>query len=211
MLNIPSPNVTSNMNCQNMSPHALNKYAYAYSEYIFFPTIRHIAVKKKLIIAYEKNAKSSCHRNNTVTTAAIRWSVILRKSSRKVCSLQKKKIMSAAEVRYFVGAFVRFLHGQIAERQPSDPDDTVESLEVAVQCLETAFQLSAKKKSTNANDEWDEQHPLAGVDAFQLFRHSYDAGDISAERKLEAEQLKNDGNGLMKDEKYVEALRAYSR
>lgn len=125
--------------------------------------------------------------------------------------------MSNAEVRYFVGAFVRFLHEQIAERQPADPDDTVESLEVAVQCLETAFQLPAKagKKVTDGDDEsheeWDEQHPLASVDAFQLFRHSYDAGDISAERKIEAEQLKNDGNGLMKDEKYVEALRAYSR
>lgn len=126
--------------------------------------------------------------------------------------------MSNAEVRYFVGAFVRFLHDQIAERQPADPDDTVESLEVAVQCLETAFLLPAKtgNRPTSGDgetteEEWDEQHPLASVDAFRLFCHSYDAGDISAERKLEAEQLKNDGNGLMKDEKYVEALRAYSR
>lgn len=121
--------------------------------------------------------------------------------------------MSTAEVRYFVGAFVRFLHDQIAERQPADPDDTVESLEVAVQCLETAFQLPTTKKTTEGEShaEWDVQHPLASVDAFQLFRHSYDAGDISEERKIEAEQLKNDGNGLMKDEKYVEAMRAYSR
>lgn len=122
--------------------------------------------------------------------------------------------MSNAEVRYFVGAFVRFLHEQIAERQPTDPDDTVESLEVAVQCLETAFQLpgkAVKKTAGESHEEWDDAHPLASVDAFQLFRHSYDAGDISEERKIEAELLKNDGNGLMKDEKYVEALRAYSR
>lgn len=54
----------------------------------------------------------------------------------------------------------------------------------------------------------DDNSPLNDVDVFELFT---DQITISPERKEEAEQLKNEGNRLMKEEKYQEALTTYSR
>jgi small glutamine-rich tetratricopeptide repeat-containing protein alpha len=44
---------------------------------------------------------------------------------------------------------------------------------------------------------------------FDLFVNTYVT--VNPERKAEAEELKNDGNRLMKEEKYQEALNAYGR
>lgn len=54
----------------------------------------------------------------------------------------------------------------------------------------------------------DDNGPLSDVDVFELFTEQI---TISPERKEEAEQLKNEGNRLMKEEKYQEALTTYSR
>jgi small glutamine-rich tetratricopeptide repeat-containing protein alpha len=72
-------------------------------------------------------------------------------------------------------------------------------LEVAVQCLESCFDLA---------DE-DVANPLNNLDLYELFSSTYI--QVNPERKAEAEQLKNDGNRLMKEEKYQEALNAYGR
>lgn len=55
----------------------------------------------------------------------------------------------------------------------------------------------------------DAANPLNNIDLFELFLSSYI--NVSPERKAEAEELKNEGNKLMKEEKYQEALTAYGR
>lgn len=114
--------------------------------------------------------------------------------------------MSDLETRLFVRSFTRFLHQQIEAARFSD--EVVESLEVAVQCLETAFELDEA-----ASPELTAVHPLAQVDLFELFRGACppDGGAVSAERRAEADAVKNEGNRLMKEEKFHEALQAYSR
>ncbi|KAG5670909.1 hypothetical protein PVAND_001138 [Polypedilum vanderplanki] len=97
----------------------------------------------------------------------------------------------------FVRGFIKFLNKQIQEKN----SESAESLEVAVQCLESCFEL-------NQQDE-DSNNPLNNVDLFDLFINSY--VNVNPERKADAENLKNEGNRLMKEEKYNEALVAYGR
>lgn len=121
--------------------------------------------------------------------------------------------MSEIEAKYFVRAFVRFLHKQIDERKFSA--DIVESLEVAAQCLETAYDLPSSSPDhdaggdAGASTELDDSHPLGHIDTYELFLNT--CSEISPERKLEAENIKNEGNCLMKEEKYHEALKAYNK
>lgn len=98
--------------------------------------------------------------------------------------------------KYFVRGFIKFLNKQIQEKS----SEQAESLEVAVQCLESCFDL---------NQDEDAANPLNNVDLFDLFTSTYVT--VNPDRKAEAEQLKNDGNRLMKEEKYQEALSAYGR
>ncbi|XP_070505790.1 small glutamine-rich tetratricopeptide repeat-containing protein alpha [Chironomus tepperi] len=96
----------------------------------------------------------------------------------------------------FVRGFIKFLNKQITEKN----SEAGESLEVAVQCLESCFEL-------NQND--DASNPLNNVDLFDLFVNAY--VNSNPESKKEAENLKNEGNRLMKEEKYNEALVSYGR
>lgn len=98
--------------------------------------------------------------------------------------------------KYFVRGFIKFLNEQIQK----NPSEQAESLEVAVQCLESCFELNQGEDTAN---------PLNNVDLFELFVNTYVT--VNPDRKAEAEQLKNDGNRLMKEEKYQEALNAYGR
>lgn len=98
---------------------------------------------------------------------------------------------------YFVRGFIKFLNKQIQEKS----SEQSESLEVAVQCLESCFELNQEDENT--------ANPLNNVDLFELFVNTYVT--VNPDRKAEAEQLKNDGNRLMKEEKYQEALNAYGR
>lgn len=133
--------------------------------------------------------------------------------------------MSEIEAKYFVQSFVRFLHKEIAERNFSA--DVVESLEVAAQCLETAYNLpvdeaitgntTSNSSSSIAPDgstagttaaDTAEKNVLSHIDIYELFQS---ACSLQPDRKLEAENIKNEGNCLMREEKYQEALRAYNR
>lgn len=98
--------------------------------------------------------------------------------------------------KFFVRGFIKFLNKQIQENSA----EKAESLEVALQCLESSFELNQEDESAN---------PLNNVDLFELFVNTYVT--VNPDRKAEAEQLKNDGNRLMKEEKYQEALNAYGR
>lgn len=108
------------------------------------------------------------------------------------------------ESKYFVQAFVRFLQNQIDNSNFSS--DVVESLEVAAQCLETAYDLPSL---SGASGSGSTDNPLNHIDLFEIYRST--CCTISSERKQEAENIKNDGNLLMKEEKYNEALNAYNR
>lgn len=108
------------------------------------------------------------------------------------------------ESKYFVQAFVRFLQNQIDSSNFSS--DVVESLEVAAQCLETAYDLSSLSEASGSNST---DNPLNHIDLYEIYRST--CCNISPERKQEAENIKNEGNLLMKDEKYNEALNAYNR
>lgn len=117
---------------------------------------------------------------------------------------------SDVETKYFVRAFLRFLQKQIDTCNFSA--DIIESLEVAGQCLETAYDLPPSRGSNEPNDDASgisDNHPLNHIDLYEIYRST--CCTINPERKLEAENIKNEGNCLMKEEKYNEALNAYNR
>lgn len=113
---------------------------------------------------------------------------------------------ATTETKFFVQAFVRFLQNQI-EKSNFSPD-IIESLEVAAQCLETAYDLPSlsggEPGASTASDS-----PLNHIDLYDIYKST--CLTISPDRKQEAETIKNEGNQLMKEEKYSEALAAYNR
>jgi len=75
-------------------------------------------------------------------------------------------------------------------------EDASEGLEVAIQCLETAYGLEDVNTSMS-------------IDLFQIFN---DALSKSMEGdKVKAENFKADGNNLMKSEKFHEAIECYTK
>lgn len=109
------------------------------------------------------------------------------------------------ETKYFVQAFLRFLQNQIDKCNFSP--DIVESLEVAGQCLETAYDLTSLNTVSGTSTETD--NPLNHIDLYEIYKNT--CCTISPDRAKEAENIKNEGNQLMKDEKYNEALIAYNK
>lgn len=110
------------------------------------------------------------------------------------------------DAKYFVRSFIRFLAKQID--QPNFNEDSRESLEVAIQCLENVYELHDGAEAAGASEKREED-PRNHVDLFELYCNTY--VEVSPERKQEAEALKNDGNRLMKEEKYQEALNTYTK
>ncbi|XP_048511820.1 small glutamine-rich tetratricopeptide repeat-containing protein alpha-like [Athalia rosae] len=96
---------------------------------------------------------------------------------------------------------------QLLTQQLEDGDlsaDSRESLEVAIQCLESAYNVQASDAQPN-------------VDLLELYKSAVDnvkpdfGPPASPEAKAEAERLKNEGNSLMKAEKHHEALANYTK
>lgn len=111
----------------------------------------------------------------------------------------------------FVRGFIKFLNKRMQEKNSEELEGKLNNklfhnklaillILVAIQCLESCFELSQDDDANN---------PLNNVDLFDLFVSSY--VNIKPESKEEAEELKNEGNKLMKEEKYNEALTAYGR
>merc|ERR1712013_344818 len=85
-------------------------------------------------------------------------------------------------------------------------DDAKESLEVASQCLQSAYALNTEDKHLEVSkslpaifQEATKNEPL------------HKKSPPSAADKEEAERLKTEGNNLMRTEKFVEALEMYSK
>lgn len=104
-------------------------------------------------------------------------------------------------------AIVQFLAEQ--KQYGNMSPDAQESLEVAVQCLETAFELSPEDAASLSVSK-------SLVDIFQdslgpEIDDSLPSAEASSEAKAQAEKLKNEGNNLMKTEQFPEALLCYSK
>lgn len=106
-------------------------------------------------------------------------------------------------------------------RQIQQKSDQEEALEVAIQCLDSVYN-GEQSDADNASD------PLSQIDLFQLFLTSVSSSPEKKEQgetlqvysiqiqssnqsSILAENEKNEGNRLMKEEKYQEALAAYAR
>ncbi|KAM3876449.1 small glutamine-rich tetratricopeptide repeat-containing protein alpha [Diretmus argenteus] len=108
-------------------------------------------------------------------------------------------------------SIIQFLHDQLHNGDLSS--DAQESLEVAVQCLETAFEVSTDDKSLAVTQTLPEifttatpKHaapPQVKIDTTQ---------DAPTEEQIfEAERLKTDGNDQMKVENFGAAVEFYSK
>lgn len=97
-----------------------------------------------------------------------------------------------SEIKIVAASIVNFLKQQLEGEALSA--ESKESVEVGVQCIETAFELTP-------------QELARGVDLLQLVRAR---GPAPAARE-QAERLKNEGNELMKADRHREALAKYTR
>lgn len=105
-------------------------------------------------------------------------------------------------VKGLVAGIVQFL-----TRQLEDGDitaDSRESLEVAIQCLESAYNVQASDAPPNFN-LYDVYKSAVNDTKPDLSR------EVSPEAKVEAEKWKNDGNNLMKADKYEQAIASYTK
>lgn len=112
-----------------------------------------------------------------------------------------------ADTKQIVYGILKFFQEQ--QSVGSLPDDAVESLEVATQCLESAFDVSLHDK----NMEEKYSLPASFTEIFEagLKVKGSAAPQITEEDKIEAEKFKTEGNDLMKQEKYEEAIECYTK
>ncbi|XP_014666005.1 PREDICTED: small glutamine-rich tetratricopeptide repeat-containing protein alpha-like [Priapulus caudatus] len=104
-----------------------------------------------------------------------------------------------------VFAFLQFLQDEIGSGQLSG--DAAESLEVTVQCLETAFGITPSDPEVASRLRVSK--PLLSI--FQEATKDEKPAGPTAEQKEEAEGLKNEGNNLMKSESFSEAIEYYNK
>ncbi|XP_030383058.1 small glutamine-rich tetratricopeptide repeat-containing protein beta [Scaptodrosophila lebanonensis] len=138
--------------------------------------------------------------------------------------------MPDAVQQSFVRSFIDYLKKQI-DAQTMTPD-AVESVEVAIQCLQAAFNvgddpeetITATAQSSTAATPADGSTASGSsgagaapavntknIDMFELFQSLYIERNPDGQFSTLAESMKNEGNRLMKDGKYNEALLQYNR
>uniref|UniRef100_A0A8W8NRH0 SGTA homodimerisation domain-containing protein n=1 Tax=Magallana gigas TaxID=29159 RepID=A0A8W8NRH0_MAGGI len=118
-----------------------------------------------------------------------------------------------ADVNKLAFSIVKFLKDQTTQESLSE--DAIESLEVAIQCLESAYSIDTQDESHIA--KYQVQRNL--LDIFNSQISSEPESDFSTlslheptpEEKEKAEKLKNEGNNFMKEEKFSDALECYSQ
>lgn len=103
-------------------------------------------------------------------------------------------------VKGLVAAIVQFLTDQLQDGDMTA--DSRESLEVAIQCLESAYSVQASDAPSNFN-------------LYNVYKNAVENAalgpEATPEAKAEAERLKNEGNALMKADKHQEALANYTK
>ncbi|XP_040897084.1 small glutamine-rich tetratricopeptide repeat-containing protein alpha [Toxotes jaculatrix] len=108
-------------------------------------------------------------------------------------------------------SIIQFLHDQLQSGNLSS--GAQESLEVAVQCLETAFEVSTDDQSLAIPMTLPEVFALATAKhpAQSQVNNNSPPDSISEEQRAEAERLKTDGNDQMKVENFAVAVEFYSK
>lgn len=115
--------------------------------------------------------------------------------------------MSDQVARSFVKSFVGFLKKQCDDRKLNS--DQQESVEVAIQCLEAAYDNNSSSNDDDEAATSTENAAMSQIDIFDVYQTMY--LEKTPENKELAEEIKNEGNRLMKENKYVEALQQYNR
>lgn len=108
-------------------------------------------------------------------------------------------------------SILQFFHDQLESGNLST--DAQESLEVAVQCLETAFEVSTDDQSLAVPLTLPEifNTATAKFPAQSQANNNCSPNSLSEEQRAEAERLKTDGNDQMKVENYSAAVEFYSK
>lgn len=94
-----------------------------------------------------------------------------------------------------VFSIIEFLREEV--KQSHLTEEKKESVEVAIQCLEMAYDLSSVKPNE--------------IEPMNLYSLITEQIKITDQLKLEAEEWKKNGNEAMKADKYQEALKCYTR
>ncbi|XP_011298300.1 small glutamine-rich tetratricopeptide repeat-containing protein alpha [Fopius arisanus] len=105
-------------------------------------------------------------------------------------------------VKGLVASIIRFLTKQLEEGDITP--DSRESLEVAIQCLESAYNVQASDSPPNFDL----------LSSYETSLEAYNfppSREATAEEKSEAERYKNQGNSLMKEDKIPGAIELYTR
>merc|ERR1719150_2405468 len=115
-----------------------------------------------------------------------------------------QEIGKMSERRRLVYSIIQFVQEEIKSEELSD--DAKKSLEVASQCLQSAYALNT-----------DDKHLAVSKPLQAIFQEATKNEPLqkksppSAADKEEAERLKTEGNNLMRTEKFVDALEMYSK
>jgi len=107
-----------------------------------------------------------------------------------------------------ISSIIQFLTDEI--QSDSLSTDSKESIEVAIQCLETAYEVNPMDASLQTSKKLEDIF----ADSLKDNTNSYvrkETKPVTEKEKLEAERLKNEGNNLMKSEKFNEALQCYTQ
>ncbi|ROL01532.1 Small glutamine-rich tetratricopeptide repeat-containing protein alpha [Anabarilius grahami] len=116
-----------------------------------------------------------------------------------------------ADTKRLAFSIIQFLHDQLSSGCLSS--DAQESLEVAIQCLETAFGISVDDQSLAVSQSLPELFASATKQQTGATQDntSSSSGSPSEEQLAEAEHLKTDGNNQMKVENFSAAVEFYSK
>lgn len=104
--------------------------------------------------------------------------------------------------RKIVYSIIKFLKDELSSSTP----EACESIEVAIQCLENAYEIHNDDKSLDT-----------GIPLTRIFNNEFSSSSISPPKiatpaeKEEAEKLKTEGNNLVKSEKFEEAIQCYTK
>lgn len=107
--------------------------------------------------------------------------------------------------QHLVFAILGFLEQQIAS--PELDPESKESLEVAAQCLQSAYGVSLQDENISAKFPL----PASLVDIFAAGLRDLQLPRASAADKDLAERLKSEGNELLKQDKFQDAIASYTK